>query len=170
MSARSLCVTFIAAVCAALVLPAAGIVRAQSPEGTLEGAWRLIEQRYGEGQYNFVNQNDDLRTEFRLESGALRGTVTWDGGRAAWPAYPAPGGAAPSVVIERSATQDLRGAAARYRVQSGADGETELQLEERWELLSYDRARCTVEIRFFREGRSHGGFTWHRVYAREAGQ
>lgn len=170
MSVRSLCAVSTTALCAILVLLAAGVGHAQPPEGTLEGHWRLVEQRYGEGQYNFVNQNENLRTEFRLESGELRGTVTWDGGRAAWPAYPAPGGAAPSVVIERSATQDLRGATARYRVQSGADGETELQVKERWELLSYDRARCTVEIHFFRDGRSHGGFTWHRVYAREAGR
>lgn len=144
-----------------LTFPAAGA------EGSLQGHWSLVEQRYGEGKHDFSHRGGEIAVEFRVDRGRLVGTVHWEQGRAPWPAYPTPEGPAPLELTSRTADPELRWVEARYAVPApGPDG-TRLLVHERWELTAPDRAECTVEIAFERNGERRGQFVWHRVFERE---
>lgn len=151
----------------ALALWALPLLAAGGP-ATLEGNWRLAEQYYGEGEFNFHGSGEGaLGIVFRPEEGRLLGTVTWEGGEAPWPAYPTPAGAAHLGAVEARVAPDMRSAFARYRVPPAPGDDTTLLVEESWRLDQEGRLLCDVKVRFEREGRTRGGFTWHRVYRRE---
>ena len=144
-----------------LSLPAAGA------DASLQGDWSLVEQHYGEGKHDFSDRGGEIAVEFRIDQGRLAGTVRWEHGQSPWPAYPTPDGPAQVEITDRSSGPGLRWAEARYAVPASGPEGTRLLVHERWELASPDRAECTVEITFEREGERRGRFVWHRVFERE---
>lgn len=152
---------------AAAALGAAAVSYGPLAAQGLEGRWSLVEQRYGEGGHDFAHRDGELTVSLRFDAGRPVGEVAWERGRAPWPAYPTPDGPAPVEVSSRSAAPDLSWVEARYAVPAAAADGTRLVIHERWELTEPDRAECSVEIAFERDGERRGSFVWHRVFVRE---
>ncbi len=161
----------LALVCLLCLFGAPASTTAAPGPTTLEGRWRLSEQYYGDGRHDFQGPGDRLEVVFRSEGAGLSGLVMWaDDLEAAWPAYPAPEGAARVEQVQTTVALDLRSATARYRVLPAPGDDTYLLVEEQWTVTAADRLECRVNLRFERQGRVKGGFAWRRVFVREAGR
>ncbi|MDH3214102.1 MAG: hypothetical protein OEM05_16605 [Myxococcales bacterium] len=138
--------------------------------GSLEGTWRLVDQRYERGGYNFVKDDEPFVLELTATGERLGGRLSWhEGQQAEWPAYPTPNGPATLHDMHVQRSLDGESATATYRVEPSVDDDTWLVVKEEYRLAEGDRMESTMEIRFERNGKVSGGFTWKRTFEREAG-
>jgi hypothetical protein len=148
-----------------VLLPGAGIA------ATLEGTWRLVEQRHAPGASNKAALDAPLRLRFVVEGGRLVGRVAAkrpSGGEMSWPAAP-PGYAASGLEIlflRFSPASDR--VQAEYRVASAAGGEEALVIREEYRLADgggFLEGTVTVSVE---SGEKPGGsYILHRRFVRE---
>lgn len=157
--------------CAAVVLTAlAGAAPASGQDApTLAGTWRLVEQYYGTGQRNFVEDGEPYRLSFRRDGGRLAGTAALAGQSAAWPAYFGPDGPRPLQDVTVTPDADGRGAHATFRVTPAPGDDTWLFVTETLRVGPDGKLAATLTVEFERAGERKGAFTWRRVFAREDG-
>jgi hypothetical protein len=137
----------------------------------LEGRWRLVEQRYGEGRSNLAGGDTPLWLEFAQEGARLtcRIWVADPAARAmAWPAPPAGGPAGPIAIEQLRIDAPSGRAMARYTAR-GAGPEPEVLWVIEDYALSTDGASLagTVTVGVMQDGEPRGRYVLHRRFARE---
>ena len=138
---------------------------------TIEGRWKLVEQRAGSGEANLVATDTPLRLEFRMSGASLAGRI-WTAEKTPrsfpWPSFlsdrnPRPVDAA-RVVISPGSDE----ARAVYRVRTSGEGEPDLEVEEEYRLAEEGRALVgTVRITALEGGKPAGSYLLHRRFERE---
>lgn len=139
---------------------------------TLEGRWKLVEQRYGTGGANLASIEAPVRLEFYLEGPGLAGRIWVAGGRSKalpWPAFVSEDGAPLPVQIQRSlfgAGNNL--ARAEYRVALPSQGGEVLEIVEVYRVLEGGAALTgTVTVTSLKRGKPQGAYLLHRRFERE---
>ncbi len=152
-----------------VVLVSFSFALAQS--GSVSGTWKLVEQRYERGGFNFVKADEPTVLELAPAGEPVQGRLFWhERQEAAWPAYPTPHGPAALHDVRVRRSLDGRGVTASYRVEPATGDDTWLVVTETYRLSEDGRLVGTMEIRFERDGVLKGGFTWQRTFEREAGR
>ena len=138
---------------------------------TLEGRWKLVEQRAGSGRANLASPEAPLRLEFYLAGSALAGRI-WTAEVPSrpfpWPSFgTAPG--SPSIQVERlviSPASDR--ATAVYRVQTGGGEDSILRVEEDYRLSEGGGTLLgTVKVTSLERGAPAGSYRLQRRFQRE---
>lgn len=144
-----------------------GIVGTAFAAGTVDGRWRLVEQRYGEGSGNLGG----LDREIRLVVGGApdgSGIGLLAGEAFPWPSWVVDTGPARVEILERRLDRALGSLSARYLVDAVAGDPLVLEVEERYTLdAAGDALQGEVRVRFRYDGENRGGFTVHRRFERE---
>jgi hypothetical protein len=144
-----------------------GIVGAVLAAGPVDGRWRLVEQRYGEGAGNL----GELDREIRLIVGGApdgSGIGLLAGEAYPWPSWVADAGPARLEILERRLDRALGSLSVRYLVDAVAGDPLVLEVEERYVLDAAGNAlEGEVRVRFRYDGEDRGGFTVHRRFERE---
>jgi hypothetical protein len=155
--------------CAVFVLVTlAGVTLAPGQEApSLAGTWRLVEQYYGTGQYNFVEESEPYRLSLRLDGGRIVGTAALSGQSAAWPAYFGPDGPRPLQDVTVTPDADGLGVRATFRVTPPPGDDTWLFVTETLRAGPDGKLAATMTVEFERMGERKGSFTWRRVFVRE---
>ena len=141
---------------------------AAMPVGTLEGRWKLVEQRRGERTANTAPSEKPVRLEFANAGGRLHGRI-WAGddtnASQPWPAMMADHGPVRIELKDLSIDGRTQRARASYIVKpSGTGGET-LEVVEAYALSEDGRSLAgTVTIT---DSASRGSYTLHRRFERE---
>jgi len=156
---------------AAITLAAlAGVTPARGQETpSLAGEWRLVEQYYGTGQRNFVEEAEPYRLSLRLDGGRIVGTAALAGRSAAWPAYFGPDGPRPLQDVTVTPDADGLGVRASFRVTPPPGDDTWLFVTETLRAGPDGKLAATMTVEFERMGERKGAFTWRRVFVREDG-
>jgi len=138
---------------------------------TLEGRWKLVEQRYGSGRANLAAPEAPVRLEFYLAESRLAGRI-WAQGSSSkplpWPSFLSEHGPLPVEVRQLfiGAGSDL--ARARYRVQLSEKDDEVLEVTEEYRVAEGGRALVgTVTLASPAEGKSRGSYVLHRRFERE---
>lgn len=157
--------------CAAIVLVAlAGATLAPAQESpSLAGTWRLVEQYYGSGQRNFVEEAEPYRLSLRLDGGRVVGTAALSGQAAVWPAYFGPDGPRPLQDVAVTPDADGLGVRATFRVTPAPNDDTWLFVTETLRAGPDGKLAATLTVEFERMGERKGAFTWRRIFVREDG-
>jgi hypothetical protein len=146
----------------------AALLVAAMPVGTLEGRWKLVEQRRGERTANNASVDHPVRLEFAIAGGKLQGRI-WAGDDAnasqPWPAMMADHGPVRVEMKELSIDARTQRARASYIVKpSGSGGET-LEVVEAYALSDDGRSLTgTVTVK---DSASRGSYTLYRRFERE---
>jgi hypothetical protein len=148
------------------LLPAAVLQAA-----TLEGRWKLVEQRYGSGRANLVAVEPPVRLEFYLAESRLSGRIWVEGDRSKplpWPSFPSEHGPLPVEVRQLTIGAGSDVARARYRVRlAESEGEV-LEVVEEYRLAEKGRVLVgTVTVAFPADGPSRGSYVLQRRFERE---
>lgn len=105
--------------------------------GPLEGRWRLVEQKLGEGESG--GPPEPLEIEFAREKGRLSGRLYLGDGRDRrdfdWPALPAPGGALPVTVLELYVSPAEDRIRVRFRTQLFSGGAESVEIVEDYQVV-----------------------------------
>ncbi len=149
----------------ALTTPA---VRAQQAPA-LAGEWRLVEQYYGTGQHNFVEEAEPYRLSLRIDGARVAGTAILSGQAASWPAYFGPDGPRPLQDVTIARDDDGLGVRATFRVTPPPGDDTWLFVTETLRAGPDGKLAATMTVEFERMGDRKGAFTWRRVFVREEG-
>ena len=136
--------------------------------GGLAGRWKLVEQRYEGGGDNFARGAPGFVLEFTDDGVSAAGRVRFAGWEAAWPVWPAPYGPAHASAASISVDRARAAIRSSYRVDPAPGDDTFLVVTESCAVRDDDRLGCEVRVQFERAGVTAGGFTWHRVFVREA--
>lgn len=157
--------------CAAVVLASlAGATLAPAQESaSLAGTWRLVEQYYGTGQHNFVEEAVPYRLSLRIDGARLVGTAILAGQAASWPAYFGPDGPRPLQDVTVTRDADGLGVRATFRVTPPPGDDTWLFVTETLRAGPDGKLAATMTVEFERMGDRKGAFTWRRVFVREEG-
>jgi len=138
---------------------------------TLEGRWRLVEQRVGAGEANLASADTPLSLEFHLSGSSLAGRI-WTAEKKPrafpWPSFVSDNTPLPlrQVQVAISAASDA--ARASYRVPARAEGDPDLEVEEEYRLADEGRALVgTVRITSLEGGKPAGSYLLHRRFERE---
>jgi len=138
---------------------------------TLEGRWRLVEQRVGTGEANQASADTPLRLEFYLSGASLAGRI-WTAEKRPrafpWPSFLPDNVALPvrPVQVTISAVGDT--ARAIYRVHASEEGYPILQVEEEYRLAEGGRALIgTVKITSLKGGEPAGSYLLHRRFEKD---
>ena len=138
------------------------------PVGTLEGRWKLVEQRRGERTANSASTENPVRLEFSILGGKLEGRIWAGDDRSAshpWPAMMTDRGPVRVELKDLSIDPRTQRARASYVVKpSGTGGET-LEVVESY-ALSDDGRSLTGTVRVT-DSTSRGTYTLHRRFERE---
>jgi len=138
---------------------------------TLEGRWKLVEQRYGSGRANLVALEPPVKLEFYLTESRLIGRI-WvegDGSKALpWPSFLSEHGPLPVEIRQLVIGAGSDVALTRYRVRlSEKDGET-LEVTEEYRLGGKGRVLVgTVTVASPADGPSRGSYVLQRRFERE---
>lgn len=148
------------------LLPAAVLQAA-----TLEGRWKLVEQRYGSGRANLVSVEPPVKLEFYLAESKLAGRIWVEGDRSKalpWPSFPSEHGPLPVEIRQLVIGAGSDVALTRYRVRlSEKDGET-LEVTEEYRLAEKAQALVgTVTVASPADGPSRGSYVLQRRFERE---
>jgi hypothetical protein len=141
------------------------------PATTLEGRWKLVEQRYGSGNANLASIEAPLRLEFSVSGGRLVGRI-WiaeDRSKAlAWPALLTEHGPHPIEIRQVSIQAGSNLARAVYRVQPSSAGGDVLEITEEYRMVEGGSALLgTVTVTAFAKDIAAGSYTLHRKFERE---
>ena len=136
---------------------------------TIEGDWVLVEQSYGTGRANLpvaMDLGERLSLEVYREGagfGARVRAAQRDKNSRAWPVWATDDGPLPLEVLERTFDAAASGFGARYHVWPSSNGDTLLEVVERYRL---DGAALvgTVHVTFERGGERRGSYTLHRRF------
>ena len=148
------------------LLPAAVL-----PAATLEGRWKLVEQRHGSGRANLVAVEPPVKLEFYLVESRLAGRIWVEGNQAKalpWPSFSSEHGPLPVEIRQLVIGAGSDVARARYRVSlSESDGEI-LEVTEEYRLAEKGRALVgTVTVASPADGPSRGSYVLQRRFERE---
>jgi hypothetical protein len=135
---------------------------------TLEGRWRLIEQRYESGQADLVRGDSPLHLEFVLDGGKLKGKA-WGGSERAgardWPTVGATEDER-QIRIERF-EQTVDRVKVHYRVAPVAGDDLYLEITEDYQVTADGQNLAgSATIVFRRGGERKGSYTLHRRFER----
>ncbi|HEU5180438.1 MAG TPA: hypothetical protein VFW45_06585 [Candidatus Polarisedimenticolia bacterium] len=153
---------------ASIAALAALFTLAAVPVGTLQGQWKLVEQRRGEKTANNAPVDSPVRLEFLILGGKLQGRI-WAGedrdASQPWPAMMADNGPVRVELKDLSIDSRTQRARASYVVKpSGTGGET-LEVVEAYALADDGRSLAgTVTVT---DTTSRGSYTLYRRFARE---
>ena len=136
---------------------------------TLEGRWRLVEQRHESGMTNLAGPEAPVHLEFRLEDTRLVGRV-WAGKDASralsWPAFLSEHGSSSVEVRDRVVGPGNDSARAVYRIKGSSVGEF-VEVTEEYRVAEAGRALVgTVTVTAWSGGSSGGSYTLHRRFER----
>lgn len=140
------------------------------PAPSLEGRWKLVEQRYGSGSANLVSIEAPLRLEFFVSGGRLAGRIWMAEERSkalAWPAFPTEHGPHP-IEIRQLSIQPLNNLArAVYRIApASADGDV-LEIAEEYRMAEGGAVLLgTVTVTAFEKDIATGSYTLNRKFER----
>jgi hypothetical protein len=139
--------------------------------GTLEGRWKLVEQRYGSGRANPGSVEPPLKLEFYLVDSRLAGRIWVEGDRSKalpWPSFLSEHGPLPVEIRQLVIGAGNDVALTRYRVRlSEKEGET-LEVTEEYRLGEKGRALVgTVTVASPADGPSRGSYVLQRRFERE---
>lgn len=138
------------------------------PVGTLQGQWKLVEQRRGEKTANNASTENPVRLEFLVLGGKLQGRIWAGDDRNAslpWPAMMADSGPVRVELKELSIDPRTQRARTSYVVKpSGTGGET-LEIVEAYALA--DDGRYLTGTVTVTDVASRGTYTLHRRFERE---
>ena len=156
---------------AAIALAAlAGVTPAPGQETpSLAGEWRLVEQYYGTGQRNFVEEAEPYQLSLQFAGSRIVGTAALSGQTAAWPAYFGPDGPRPLQDVTVTPDADGLGVRATFRVTPAPGDDTWLFVTETLRAGPDGKLAATMTVEFERMGERKGAFTWRRVFVREDG-
>jgi hypothetical protein len=138
--------------------------------GTLEGRWLLVEQTYGSGRSNLVEEKEPLRLEFFREGDRLVGRAWFGDGSAGvmrWPSLLTGDAAAVHVEEIVIAPREDR-VRARYRTEPAPGEETALEIVEAYRVGDDGKTLTgTVTVSQTRAGETGGSYVLHRRFERE---
>lgn len=154
--------------CLCLALMGLGVPALGQSTGTLEGRWLLSEQYYGEGRQNYALRGEPLELVFSRGEKGWQGKILVGGRTLEWPSWNEPSGPLPLLDLEKEQSENGRAIAARFRVPQSPGEGVFLKVHENCRLRPDDYLACDVEVVFEVNGKADGGFTWHRVFVREA--
>jgi hypothetical protein len=140
------------------------------PAGTLEGRWKLVEQRRGAETLNTAPVDNPVRLEFTIAAGRLQARI-WAGGdrdaSQSWPAAMADHGPVRVEVKELLIDPRTQRARAAYVVKpSGTGGET-FDIVEAYALADDGRSLTGTVTVSAGDAGSRGSYTLHRRFERE---
>src|SRR5262245_51120509 len=155
---------------APLAALAALLSLAGAPAGTLEGRWKLVEQRRGAETLNTAPKEGPVRLEFAVAEGRLHGRI-WSGddrnGSHSWPAAMADHGPVRVEVKELLIDPRTQRARAAYVLKPGGAGGETLDIVEAYALADDGRSLTgTVTVSAGEAGR-RGSYTLYRRFERE---
>jgi hypothetical protein len=152
---------------AAILLLGIGVAGA----GPLEGRWLLVEQTYGSGSSNLVEDEKPLRLEFFREGNHLAARAWFgdgSGGLLQWPSLLTGDGAEvrlEEIVIAPSEDR----VRARYRTEPAPGEETGLEIVEEYRVSDDGKTLIgTVTVSLVRAGEPGGSYVLHRRFERES--
>lgn len=141
------------------------------PGGTLEGRWKLVEQRRGSDTANLASSEAPVRLEFSLAGGKLQGRI-WAGtdrnDSQPWPAMQTEQGPVRVEVRELTIAPAARRARAAYLVKPSKAGGESLEIVEEYSLSEDGQSLAgTVTVTSSGAGVGKGSYTMHRRFERE---
>jgi len=138
---------------------------------TLEGSWRLVEQRAGSGRANLASPEAPLRLEFYLSGHALAGRIWTAEARPRtfpWPSFLTDRDSLPIQIDRLMIAPGGDVARAVYRVKGAGGDEPSLQVEEEYRVAEGGGALVgTVKVITLERGSPHGSYLLHRRFERE---
>jgi hypothetical protein len=141
------------------------------PAPTLEGRWKLVEQRYGSSGANLISIEAPLRLEFTVSGGRLVGRIWAAEDRSKplpWPALLTDHGRHPIEIREVSIQPGSNLARAVYRVQPGSPDGDVLEVTEEYRLAEGGTVLLgTVTVTAFEKENPAGSYKLHRRFVRE---
>ena len=164
----------------------AGAAEPTGPPASLEGRWRLVEQRYAKGGRNLAHSENAVHLELVRGIAGVGGRI-WAGDdpsqARAWPALVgqscpsessdaevrcADGREVPVTIVERSFDAAAGLVSVRYEARPTEEPDFHLEIEESYR-VSADGSELNgdMTVRFKRAGESRGSFVLHRRFARE---
>jgi hypothetical protein len=155
----------------ALAILTGAFLLAAAPAPTLEGRWKLVEQRYGSGNANLAAIEAPVRLEFFLANGRLAGRI-WSGEdptkALSWPAMPTEHGPHPVDIRQIAIDPATNLARAVYRPHpSSPEGEL-LEIVEEYRVVEGGSIlQGSVTIRSLGPGKSSGSYVLQRRFERE---
>jgi hypothetical protein len=156
---------------AALAILTGVFLLAAAPARTLEGRWKLVEQRFGSGNANLAPIEAPVRLEFYLSYGRLAGRI-WAGEDTSkalsWPAMLTEHGPHPVDIRQIAIDPASNLARAVYRPHpSSPDGEV-LEIVEEYRVVEGGSIlQGSVTIRSLGPGDSTGSYLLVRRFTRE---
>lgn len=136
----------------------------------LEGTWTLVEQHYGDGHTDLVDDETPLRLEIVREGAGLAALVRAGDRRSPaepWPALAIAGERRTLDVDERSIDAPEGELVARYRLEPAPGDGLVLHVVERYRLTDGGDALVgTVSVDFVRDGAPRGGYVLTRRFER----
>jgi hypothetical protein len=157
--------------CASLLALTLPVIVGAGPTA-LEGEYRLVDQRYGDGGANLVE--DEASVRIRIERSAAGAVATLTAGGSAphpWPAFVTDGGALAIEMIERRDDEAACALHARYRVRPSDD--LTLEIVEDYRCAEGGKALVGTYTASFLARDADGGlsprgsYTLHRRFERE---
>jgi hypothetical protein len=141
------------------------------PAPTLQGIWKLVEQRYGSGSANLISIEAPLRLEFSVSGGRLVGRI-WvaeDRSKALpWPALLTDHGPHPIEVREVSIQPGSNLARTVYRVQPSSPDADALEITEEYRMVEGGTVLLgTVTVTALKKENPAGSYRVHRRFVRE---
>jgi hypothetical protein len=141
------------------------------PAPTLEGRWKLVEQRYGSSGANLISIEAPLRLEFTVSGGRLVGRIWASGDRSkaqSWPTLQTEHGPHPIEIRQVSIQPGNNLARAVYRVPpSSPDGDV-LEVTEEYRLAEEGAVLLgTVTITALAKEKPAGSYKLQRRFERE---
>jgi hypothetical protein len=141
------------------------------PVPTLEGRWKLVEQRYGSSGANLITIETPLRLEFTVSGGRLIGRIWAANDRSKaldWPALQTEHGPHPIEIRQVSIQPSINLARAVYRVPpSSPDGDV-LEITEEYRLAEGGSVLLgSVTITALAKEKPAGSYTLQRRFERE---
>ena len=138
---------------------------------SLEGRWRLVEQRYGAGGSNLANLDAPVRLEFRRQGAGLTCRI-WAGHAVqqarAWPAFVSATPPAAVMTDELAVDPARASARARYRVDTSDDDDLILHIVEDYRVEPSSGALVgTVTVTLVDDGKPRGSYVLHRRFEKE---
>ena len=144
---------------------------AQAATGSLEGRWRLVEQRYGNGSANLAAEDHPVMLEIVGGPSGLSCDISAGEGLKqpiAWPAFVNDAGVVPVTASERSADLLAGALHARYSVRPSETEDLILDIEESYRISDDGKSLAgTMTVRFLQDGKDRGSYTLHRRFERE---
>jgi hypothetical protein len=150
---------------------AAFLCMAAVPASSLEGRWKLVEQRYGSGELNLASIEAPARLEFFVSGGRLAARI-WAGedrsSALPWPALLTEHGAHPLEIRQLSIDPASNQARAVYRPRPATPNAEVVEIIEEYRLAEGGGALLgTVTVSSLGPGGPAGSYVLKRRFVRE---